>query len=488
MAVSMGVSAPKALVVLAYLAIVNGQVDQFGYHNNRGSFFHPKDSSTFKLVKLNNVNVTFLDHTNLLGYDGQDMALLGKYQVETRLGMITHCNSANFNDVDGIIGFGWANQNRSAAILKTLTQDGRPHWDIQQREDFIPMPRKFAFTANEEVGELQLGGYEPKSTSGPMHMFPMAGFAYGVNVTSIKFGDTELLNFQPSHDSYVGEFDSGTTCLLLPNSTVNGTFKSNPFQLLLDKQNSGQAFPLVYTIGGKQFEIAYEECVEPADRAMILGDPWFRKWIVLHDLTDLKNKKMGLAIRNPNYILGVETDRSATLGANNAETHVVESAKAREAELAEFKPLSKVRANRRIRPMKLAMTQAKYDGEAVDKVALSSQSRVTYNVKLSIGSPPQPLQVIFDTGSFMLAVFAQPAPKGMKPILEAVSGVYEGSFSWRDRAKELSWGLEGVDRSALIAANVLFGGLFILGVVSLTQRKRRSEAYHELTDQSAGPC
>jgi len=142
-----------------------------GYHNNKKLFFHPKESSTFKLVKLNNVNVTFLDKTNLLGYDGQDMAKvrgrperdtracaprpaaarhapdsavhvlgvqLGRYSVETRLGMITHCNSANFNDVDGIIGFGWANQNRSAAILKTLTQDGRPHWDIKRKP---PTPR-----------------------------------------------------------------------------------------------------------------------------------------------------------------------------------------------------------------------------------------------------------------------------------------------------------------------------------------------------------
>jgi hypothetical protein len=36
------------------------------------------------------------------------------------------------------------------------------------------------------VGELQLGGYDRASTLEDMHMFPMAGFAYGVNVTSIK--------------------------------------------------------------------------------------------------------------------------------------------------------------------------------------------------------------------------------------------------------------------------------------------------------------
>ena len=47
---------------------------QSGYHNNGGHYFHPTKSSTFQLVKLGNVNVTFLDHTNLLGYDGQDFA------------------------------------------------------------------------------------------------------------------------------------------------------------------------------------------------------------------------------------------------------------------------------------------------------------------------------------------------------------------------------------------------------------------------------
>jgi len=227
------------------------------------------------------------------------------------------------------------------------------------------------------------------------------GFAYGVNVTSIKYGHTELLNFVPGHDSYVGEFDSGTTCLLLPNTTVNGTFENSPFMKLLARQNMGEAFPLVYTIGGETFEIAYEECVEPASRAMILGDPWFRKWIVMHDLTDLQNKRMGLALRSPTYRLGIETDDDSS-------------------KLSSFTPLSKLRADRKVRPMALALTQARYNGEMVqssgssevDKVALKSQSRVTYNVKLSIGSPPQPLEVIFDTGSFMLAVFADQAPAG----------------------------------------------------------------------------
>ena len=35
---------------------------------------------------------------------------------------------------------------------------------------------------------------------------------------------------------------------------------------------------------------------------------------------------------------------------------------------------------------------------------------VTYEVQLAIGTPKQPLDVIFDTGSYMLAVFAEPPP------------------------------------------------------------------------------
>jgi len=472
-----------ALLVLTASAVQGS--DLYGYHNNKQKFFQPAHSSTFQLVKLGNVNVTFLDKTNLLGYDGQDFVQLGKYSVETRLGMITHCNSANFNDVDGIIGFGWANQNRSAAILKTLTQQGRPHWDIDQPGGFVPMPRKFAFAANEEVGELQLGGYDRSSTLEDMHMFPMAGFAYGVNVTSIKFGSLELLDFDVAHDAYVGEFDSGTTCILLPNSTVNSTFKKSPFEKLLDAQNKGEAHPLIYTIGGREFNIAYEECVEPADKAMILGDPWFRKWIIMHDLEDLKNKKMGLALRNPDYKLGVETDH-VTLDGGAAAGPVV--AKGEEQQLAQFKPVSKVRAVRKERPLKTALTATMYGGEHVDKVALHSQSRVTYNVKLSVGTHPQPLEVIFDTGSFMLAVFAEAPPPGSKPIMAAEAGAASGhSGAWAGAVRELRWKLQGVDEGLLGAVNVVLLGAFALALVAVTRRwRKRRDNYCELAAVEVG--
>ena len=39
-------------------------------------------------------------------------------------------------------------------------------------------------------------------------------------------------------------------------------------------------------------------------------------------------------------------------------------------------------------------------------------------VQLAVGTPKQPLDVIFDTGSYMLAVFAEPPPAGMVPLLK----------------------------------------------------------------------
>jgi hypothetical protein len=45
------------------------------------------------------------------------------------------------------------------------------------------MPRRFCFTADENGGELQLGGYDPSAIDGEMDVFPMVGPAYGANVT-----------------------------------------------------------------------------------------------------------------------------------------------------------------------------------------------------------------------------------------------------------------------------------------------------------------
>lgn len=371
------------------------------YGNHAGRFFRPAASSTFSLIKLDNVNVTFLDNTNLRGYDGADMATLGRYGVMTRMGMIEHCNSRNFDDVDGILGFGWADQPRSAALLKTLTQRDRPSWDMRNQPfkgDHVPMPRKFVFTANYEVGELQLGGYDPAMISSDFTMFDMVGEnVYGIPVHSITYGGVELLHFADTNHKkvFTGEFDSGTTCLLLPNSDVKGNFTTSPFGILAREQAKGERHPLLYKVRdiyGEEhtYAMSYTECVEPTDETMIMGDPFFRKWVVLHDLTDLNHKKMGLAPKNPQYQLATTTDASI-LTPGNAPSPVLAN--------PHHHAVHKVSARRRIRDKAFVETlhqvrkqlsaRTELLGGNVDKVAIKSQQMVTYNVQLAIGSPPQ---------------------------------------------------------------------------------------------------
>jgi len=228
--------APGRVMNLANPATLQVAPDlqNLAYTNHRGRMFKPSASSTFDLIKLNNVDVTFLDKTNLKGYDAADIATLGKYKVMTRMGMIEHCNSANFNDVDGILGFGWADQPRSAALLKTLTQLDRPSWNLENQPfegDHKPMPRRFTFTANNDLGELQLGGYDPKLVSSDFTMFRMTGLnAYAIDIHSITYGGVELLHFADTNHkkTFAGEFDSGTTCLLLPSTVVKGNFTRRP--------------------------------------------------------------------------------------------------------------------------------------------------------------------------------------------------------------------------------------------------------------------
>jgi len=116
--------------------------------------------------------------------------------------------------------------------------------------------------------------------------------------------------------------------------------------------------------------------------------------------------------------IGMLTRRRAVFGRQSP--HMLAS--------TESSPVSKVHARKTHRDA--AFVQALHEtkkslarstelsSEDVDKVAVKSQSMVTYNIQLAIGSPPQPLDVIFDTGSFMLAVFAEKPPAGMTPLLK----------------------------------------------------------------------
>jgi len=97
------------------------------WHNNEQikwrpeRLFHPDQSLSFQYIKEGGVDLHFLDKTHLEGFDGQELVSIGPYTVETRLGLITRCNKPLCHRVDGILGFGWLNHERSPCLFKTLT-------------------------------------------------------------------------------------------------------------------------------------------------------------------------------------------------------------------------------------------------------------------------------------------------------------------------------------------------------------------------------
>lgn len=99
----------------------------------------------------------------------------------------------------------------------------------------------------------------------------------------------------------------------MPNTTINGMLEASPFEKLLEMQLKGVKRSLFYTFIDEnhkpvKMEIEYEHCVEPTSYRMILGDPFFKKFVVVHDMQDMKAKKMGLGIRKLSYDLSDEAD------------------------------------------------------------------------------------------------------------------------------------------------------------------------------------
>ena len=172
------------------------------------------------------------------GYIGQDIVQLGHYYARTKFGCITKCDSADFNGVDGILGMGMPDAAMASIpepLLFAITDNtGDP---ASQR---ILTERKFTMVVTRTAGELQLGGYDHRAIA-PGHEMKFVKTTstaeYSVPINSIRYDGHELLDFAtvinprvPGRMSWIpGILDSGTSCLVLPNSRLQGVLRARPF-------------------------------------------------------------------------------------------------------------------------------------------------------------------------------------------------------------------------------------------------------------------
>ena len=162
-----------------------------------------------------------------------------------------------------------------------------------------------------------------------MHFFKTTSTAeYSVPISSIRYGGQELLNFAtvinprvPGRMSWLpGILDSGTSCLVMPDTTLKGVLREAPFSKffslarnpLYDKT---RRLPIEIAVGNPpvRFQIPFKEwwlesdqrpCVQtspPAFMGVLLGDTIFRALVVQFDLTHPTQPVIGLAQRNHAY-------------------------------------------------------------------------------------------------------------------------------------------------------------------------------------------
>ena len=161
--------------------------------------------------------------------------------------------------------------------------------------------RKFAFLSNSVSGELQLGGYDRESTAADMVYVPATSTTeYSVNVQSLTFGGIELLDWvdKTVPNSIPAIMDTGTTCLVIPDTLLGGRVSDRPFSKFKSIMTKGMSFYI--TIDGHLFEIPYEfwwqrinnsPCVTPTPPSyagILLGDVVFQSLVVEFDLTKPK--------------------------------------------------------------------------------------------------------------------------------------------------------------------------------------------------------
>eukprot|EP00960_Hanusia_phi_P075405 768420-Hanusia_phi.AAC.3 len=149
-----------------------------------------------------------------------------------------HRREQAFRGADGVLGLAFSSQPNSASVLKSLSEEERKAWHVEEPKNFRRMTRKmFTIVAGEEEGELQMDGYDDAATQdGAVAFLEVADSSgYSVVIREIRYGKHLILSSSspggagaggnteaPRAEQLLGAFDTGSSCIELPDSAVAG--------------------------------------------------------------------------------------------------------------------------------------------------------------------------------------------------------------------------------------------------------------------------
>jgi len=379
------------------------------YRPQDSRHFNAKDSSTFTATVTKKFDLSYADGTELQGFQGQDIVELGDFHAHAPFGVITECNSPDFNGVDGILGFGmpkpsYYGNSLPRPILFALTDLHTEGATANTRN----LPRKFSFFSTDTEAEVQLGGYDPRSATGPMqYVNSLTSSDFSVPVTSLTYGKPggpvkELLKFSKPGDSLPAVMDSGTSCLVIPADNVYGKLKNKPWDDFVDQWKEHTSFFI--TIGGKAREIPYsswyladsdQTCVQPTPDGMdglLVGDVFFREYIVEFDMRNQNAPVIGIAPLNKAYA----PIREKTFD----DAGLKEVSKRKDPAYPTHTKLLLRKGDDKMYPAGHTTMLMQ-----IDRIPVVNKQGTQYFMDVKIGTPAQTFTVIFDTGSNVFGVF-----------------------------------------------------------------------------------
>jgi len=400
-----------------------GEGFQIAFVPANSSVYNPDLSHTFKVVPKQAFQLAYADNTHLKGFQANDVVQLGDYYDFANFGAVTDCNSPDFNDVDGIVGFGMPSPAApapapppSTSIMPGMSPSGAPPVTlpdpllfsltaagVDNAEVHKLTRRAFSFFSTDTKAEIHLGGFDPNAIIGQLFLTPsISTHDYSVVAVSLKYGETELLDFTPKDPRFryvPAIMDSGTSCLVMPDSNLNGLVKSSPFGTWksivqeVDKPVVRDDFKI--NIAGREFIIPFEtwylsdsnqSCVQqapPGFPGLLVGDVFFRRYLVMFDLQHYPEQVIiGIGEQKPDYV-----------------------------PLDFYGEAKKLHLDKTMASVNISQAPPGYSLPfASDRIPIYNQLETQYFMNISVGNPRQNFTVIFDTGSSVFGIFTKCIP------------------------------------------------------------------------------